>query len=211
MNRWRGGIYAGCDNERALGSGGSLRTPDQALEPEDEEVSLRGAERHLYHRPPEDHGEVQRGVPVRRGTRRARRFGALCGDQAAGGGFCQRRGGTERDVLRASSLARRDLDEFPDHPEEHQPAQATGADAVGWQRREPPEKGGAASRPRDRKVEPDAGGDQGNESAARGRRGRRYQAGAGAPPGGPTPWYPRGGPGGHPLGSGGGLLSDPGQ
>src|SRR2546429_6862258 len=36
------------------GGRGALRPPDQAVEPEDAEIHLRGAQRHLHHRSTED-------------------------------------------------------------------------------------------------------------------------------------------------------------
>ena len=49
-------------HEGAAGGRGPLRPPDQALEPEDEAVHLRRAQRHLHHRPAEDPQEVPRGA-----------------------------------------------------------------------------------------------------------------------------------------------------
>ena len=42
--------------ERAAGGRRPLRAPDPALEPEDEALHLRQAQRHLHHRPAEDGG-----------------------------------------------------------------------------------------------------------------------------------------------------------
>ena len=52
-------------DEGSAGGRRSLRPPDEALEPEDEGVHLRRAQRHLHHRPGQD-GEA---VPRRRGVR----------------------------------------------------------------------------------------------------------------------------------------------
>src|SRR3990170_7542030 len=52
--------YNGCNyHEGAAGSRGTLRAPGQAVEPKDEEVYLRRAERDLHHRSPENAQAVQ--------------------------------------------------------------------------------------------------------------------------------------------------------
>ena len=52
-------------HQGTAGGRGALRPPDQALEPEDEAVHLRRAQRHLHHRP----GQDGQAVPRRRGVR----------------------------------------------------------------------------------------------------------------------------------------------
>src|SRR5581483_8780572 len=49
-----GRSYGKHHHEGAARSWRSLRASDQALEPKDEGIHLRRAQRHLHHRPPED-------------------------------------------------------------------------------------------------------------------------------------------------------------
>ncbi len=78
--------HGNTDHEGAAGGRGALRPPDQALEPEDAEVHLRRAQRHLHHRPAEDPQEVPRGLRVRARPRRRRGHRAVRGHQEAGAG-----------------------------------------------------------------------------------------------------------------------------
>ena len=60
-----GAVACGCrDHEAVAGGRSPLRPPDPALEPEDEAVHLRGAQRHLHHRPAADPGADREGVPL---------------------------------------------------------------------------------------------------------------------------------------------------
>src|SRR5215472_11870054 len=59
------GTHGDADDEGTPGGRCAFRPPDQALEPEDAEVHLRGAQRHLHHRPAENAEEVPRGLRLR--------------------------------------------------------------------------------------------------------------------------------------------------
>ena len=74
------------EHERAARGGRPLRPPDQALEPEDEGLHLRRAQRHLHHRSPEDAPPAAGRPAVRAGAGRAGPDHPVRGHQAAGPG-----------------------------------------------------------------------------------------------------------------------------
>ena len=81
-------------HEAAAGGRSPLRSPDPALEPQDEAVHLRGAQRDLHHRPAADPGAHRHRLPVRAPHRRERRHGALRRHEEAGPGADPEAGAT---------------------------------------------------------------------------------------------------------------------
>ena len=108
-------------DEGPAGGRRPLRPPDQALEPEDEGVHLRRAQRHLHHRPRQDRQAVPRRPKSSSRRWRPKADDPLRGHQAPGAG-CGRRGSAAlRHVLRQPALARRAADQLHDHPAQPRP------------------------------------------------------------------------------------------
>ncbi len=97
----------------------ALRSPDEALEPEDEAVYLRRTQRHLHSRPRQDGQAVPRGGGLRSSARRRRQDHPVRRHQAAGAGRHRRRSRALRDVLRQRALAGRPADQLLHHPAQH--------------------------------------------------------------------------------------------
>ncbi len=112
-----------CHHEGTAGSRCALRPPDQALEPEDEAVHLRRAQRHLHHRPAEDHEGDRDRLQLRQGFGRIRGEGPVRWHQEAGAGFHRKPGAARRIVLRKPALAGRHADQLHHHQAEHRPPQ----------------------------------------------------------------------------------------
>ena len=90
-----------------------LRTPDPALEPEDEAVHLHRAQRHLHHRPAADAAVRRPRLRVHQGDRRPRRHRAVRRHQAAGPGGDRRAGDPGLHAVRQPALAGRHADQLP--------------------------------------------------------------------------------------------------
>ena len=105
----------GCrHDEAAVGGRGPFRPSDSALEPEDEAIHLRRAQRHLHHRSPADAGAHRDGVQVRARHRRRRRLDPLRGHQEADPGSGGALRGQMRNAVHQRALARRHAHQLPD-------------------------------------------------------------------------------------------------
>ena len=92
---------------RAPGVRSPLRSPDPPLEPEDEAFHLRGARRHLHHRPPADAEAARGGARVRPQRCRARGDDPVRRHQEAVAGRGRGAGGARGNAVRQPPLARR--------------------------------------------------------------------------------------------------------
>ena len=110
-----GGESRGCRHDEATARGRSaFRPPDPPLEPEDEALHLRRAQRHLHHRSQPDPGAGGRRLLLREGSRRRRWRDPVRRHEEADPGP---RGGVRRGVrhaLREPALARRHAHQLPD-------------------------------------------------------------------------------------------------
>jgi len=123
-------------HERVAGGRSSLRSPDAAMEPENEGVHFRRTQRHPHYRSSENPQNVPRSEPLRERTRRARQGRSVRGHQTPGAGSGRRRVQTLRCVFREPPVAGRHADELGDAAEIHQAAEA----AEGHERRWPASK-----------------------------------------------------------------------
>ena len=92
------------------------------MEPEDEGIHLRRAERHLHHRPEQDGEEVPRRRRVRHQPGGRRQDDPLRRHQAAGAGRHLRGSAALRDVLHQPALAGRPAHQLHDHSAQPRPA-----------------------------------------------------------------------------------------
>ncbi len=106
----------------AAGGRCPLRAPDSPLEPQDEALHLRRAQRHPHHRPGPDGQPAGRRARLRDRHRRQRRLRPLRGHQEAGPGARRRGGHPRRDALRQPPLAGRHAHQLRDHPQAHRSA-----------------------------------------------------------------------------------------
>ena len=106
----------------AAGGRCPLRAPDSPLEPQDEALHLRRAQRHPHHRPGADGQPPGCRARLRDGDRRQRRLRPLRGHQEAGPGARRRGSRPGRDALRQPPLAGRHAHQLRDHPQAHRPA-----------------------------------------------------------------------------------------
>ena len=114
--RRRGAILVEVTHEGTAGGRCPLRAPDPALEPEDEALHLRQAQRDLHHRPAEDRCRCSSRSPdfVQRLGRRGQAH-PVRRHQAPGAGGDRRGGGALRRVLRHQPLAGRHADQLRHH------------------------------------------------------------------------------------------------
>src|SRR5207245_4737155 len=102
-------------DERVAGGRCSLRPPGASLEPENEGIHFRRAQRHLHYRSAKNAEDVSRSASgrVKYGCRRSRQNSALRRYQAPGPGCSTRGGRTLWTVLRESALAGRPAPQLP--------------------------------------------------------------------------------------------------
>ena len=110
-----GSNYGSYHYEAASRSGRPFRHQTRKMEPQDEEVHLRGEKRHPHHRPAAHGDPHRRGVQIRVRQRERGQDRPLRRHQEAGAGSHQGRGGALRSVLRQFPLAGRMPDQLQDH------------------------------------------------------------------------------------------------
>ena len=133
--RHRGRSNGRRHHEAAAGGRSPLRSPDPALEPEDEAVHLRRAQRDLHHRPAADPGAHRHRLPVRAQHRRGRRHRPVRRHEEAGPGADPEAGRPRRNSpVRELPLARRDAHQLPDRARPRR--EAARARAAGRDRRD---------------------------------------------------------------------------
>ena len=114
-NRWEG-TTRGCRHHEAAPRGRCpLRAPDPPLEPQDEAVHLRRAQRHLHHRSAADPGPDRDRLHLRPRRHRPRRQRAVRRHQEAGAGPDPAVRRQVRHAVHQRALARRHADQLPDH------------------------------------------------------------------------------------------------
>ena len=152
LNR-REGEPRGRRHDEATARGrGPFRPSDPPLEPEDEALHLRRAQRHLHHRPEPDLGTRRHRLLLRARPRRRRRSDPLRRHEEADPGPGRRIRHRLRHALRQPALARRHAHQLPDG---RRPGpQARRARGVPRRRRlrRHAEEGGALARARAREA-----------------------------------------------------------
>ena len=210
-NRSTGAARGDRHHEATARVRGPLRTPDPPLEPEDEALHLRRAQRHLHHRPAADARAPAGGDGRRARHRRARRDRALRGHEEAVPGRDPGARRPLRHAVRVAPLAGRAPDQLGDDlPADPPPARAA----------QPEARGPAGAAADARAARPRGGADQardqprrGGRHAAAARRGRdrQPQQGGDRRARGQPPRAGRHRPGQHQLRPGRGDLRRPRQ
>ncbi len=153
-------------HEAPARGGGPLRTPDPEMEPQDGEVHLHRAQRHLHHRPAADPGTHRGFLQFHPRHGGEGRVAALRGDEEAVPGGDQGERHALRHALRHQPLARRHPHQLGDHQQAHREAQGAGGDGdVGRAREHAQEAGHPGAPPPDQAAPQPRGAAQHGKAA----------------------------------------------